>query len=666
MAKQANNHTTKGSGASAGEEYTSKSIMVLKGLEPIRRRPGMYIGGTSSTGLHHLVWELLDNAIDEALNQHCDRIGVSIRADGSISVEDNGRGIPTDRHPTTRKNTIETIFCYLHSGGKFVADAYKVAGGLHGVGAAVVNALSEEVTVDVTRDGWLWRQRFSRGKAASNLEQVAKSKGHGTKVTFRPDPKIFPKTKFDPDLIRTRVESKAFINKGLTIEVWEEQADARITYYYKNGLKDYLAKLLQGRETVSETPFYVELDAEIKLEAALQWTTGTDYQTHSFANSIYTARGGTHEQGLRIGIARAVRDFMTRRGLIPRGASIIAEDCREGLIAVLSVYIRGDVEFQGQVKDRLNSDITSQVDTLVKNSVENYLHTNPSVGEAVAGRVLLASQARTASRAAREAVKRKGPTTRLTLPGKLSDCSSRDMEACELFIVEGDSAGGNSKQARDRTIQAILPLRGKILNVEQATTERILKNEEIKNLITTIGTGIGPSYDYAKLRYGKIIIMTDADVDGYHISTLLLTFFYRYLNELIHKGHVYLAVPPLYRIKLKGRAAKAKGHGGKGKSGKGKERGVLYVLTEEEKEEILKANDGRVADIQRYKGLGEMNPGILKETTMDVTSRTLLKVMVEDRSDTDKTFADLLGREVAPRFRFIKERASFVKEILDV
>jgi DNA gyrase subunit B/topoisomerase-4 subunit B len=630
------------------KSYTVEDIQVLKGLEAVRKRPGMYIGGTGTEGLHQLVWEILDNSVDEALNSHCDLISVVLHEDGSISVEDNGRGIPVEKHPATKKNTVETIFCNLHAGGKFDDDAYKVAGGLHGVGAAVANALSERMVVEVKRDGFRHVQEFRRGKPATELQKIGPAQGSGTKVTFKPDSQIFPDTMFSKALIRERLETKAFLIAGLEIRLTDEVGGVCERFTYPQGIVDFLQKLLEDQPLVDAQPFLFRHDNDIRLEVAMAWTTETSSRILSFVNSIPTPAGGTHETGFKNGVTRAVRTYIEKRNGLPKGIKgISAEDVREGLVAVISLYIHENLEFQGQTKERLNSAVAQQVEPLARTALETWLHQNPTQAAAITGRVILAAQARTASRAARDEVTRKAATRRLTLPGKLADCSSPSRDETELFIVEGDSAGGSSKQARDRKFQAILPIRGKILNVEQASAEKLKANKEIHNLVQSIGTGIGKSFDYSRLRYGKIIINTDADVDGHHIATLLLTFFYRFLPELVRKGHVYLAMPPLYRIRM----------------GSGKKTTIKYVFTDAEKERLLKQKNGKEVEVQRFKGLGEMDSAILKSTTMDPATRTILKVAIEDEAVTNQIFDTLMGKDVRKRFTFIKEHAREVQDL---
>jgi len=628
--------------------YTAKDIQVLKGLEAVRKRPGMYIGGTGTEGLHQLVWEVLDNSVDEALNGHCSIIKVTLGTEGDISVADNGRGIPVEKHPTTGKNTVETIFCNLHAGGKFDDDAYKVAGGLHGVGASVVNALSDKMTAEVTRDGFTYVQDFRRGKAVSALRKDPAAEETGTRVTFHPDPEIFAGRTFSVEIIRERLEIKAFLVAGLEIRLLDEAQGTEETFHYPGGITDFLNKLVQERSVIEAQPFHFRHDNDIRVEVVMTWTTETTSRILSFVNCIPTTAGGTHEAAFRNAVTRALRGYIEKRNGLPKGVKgVSGEDVREGMVAVLSVYLHGNLEFQGQTKERLNSGAVQQLDPLVRAAFETWLHQNPTQATSVVNRVVLAAQARVASRAARDEVNRKAATRRLTLPGKLADCSSPSRDDTELFIVEGDSAGGSSKQARDRRFQAVLPIRGKILNVEQASGEKMKANREIQNLVQSIGTGIGKSFDYSRLRYGKIIINTDADVDGHHIATLLLTFFYRHLQQLIEQGHIYLAMPPLYRIRI----------------GSGKKTSIRYVFTDGEKDKILKSRNGKEIEVQRFKGLGEMDSATLKSTTMDPDTRTILRVKIDDNQKTDDTFDTLMGKDVRRRFLFIKEHATEISDL---
>tara|TARA_Y100001936_G_scaffold73351_1_gene72216 strand:- start:105 stop:1994 length:1890 start_codon:yes stop_codon:yes gene_type:complete len=625
-------------------KYNSKDIQVLEGLEPVRKRPGMYIGSTSSAGLHHLLWEILDNSVDEALNGHCNSIEISLDSNQGITIKDNGRGIPIDLFRKTKKSAMEVLFTTLHSGGKFDQGIYKVSGGLHGVGMAVVCALSDSMKATSRRDGFEWTQSYSRGKPISKLKKGKVTRHYGTTVYFKADPTIFPKVEFNPKLIMERAESKAFLNKGLKITFIENKN--KHVFHYPNGIKDYIKKIIGKKPTLMENPIYVEKeDKSLKLETVFLWTPDTDTQVLSFANSIRTVDGGTHENGFRNGTTKAMRAYIERRKLLPKEvSSITSDDVREGLIAIINLYIQGEVEFQGQTKGRLNSEITSQVEVVVKHSLEHFLNENQTLGNTLANRVILSAQARIASRQAKESVQRKTNIShRLNLPGKLSDCATTDKDQAELFICEGDSAGGSSKQARDRKTQAILPIRGKILNVETATLAKTLANTEIQNLVSACGTGIMNKFDYSKLRYGKIIIMTDADVDGAHICTLLLTFFYKYMPEIIEKGHLFIAQPPLYRIDV------------------GKK--LYYAVTDQEKDKILNDLNGSSYEIGRFKGLGEMPASDLRETTMHKNTRSLIRVTLSDAKRTSITVSQLMGKNAETRYNFIKEKAEFAQNL---
>src|ERR687897_2114071 len=537
--------------------YTAKDITVLEGLEPVRKRPGMYIGGVSSAGLHHLVWEILDNSIDEAMNGYASNITVTLHEDGSsITVSDDGRGIPVDKHPKTKKSALEVIFSTLHAGGKFEGTNYKTAGGLHGVGASVVNALSKELIATVRRDGAQWEMKFKQGQMVGGLSKTGAARGTGTTVFFRPDSTIFPKVEFDPELIRQRLEVSSYLHKGVKIVFEDETSKQRVVYQHTEGLADYLKKILQERSAaaVHELPFTISKDSDdsgLRLDLAMQWTQSTDEHVRSYVNGIPTGSGGTHENGFRAGIGKAVRNFIETHNLSPKGVTLTAEDIREGLVAVLSVFIQ-EPQFQGQTKDRLNNpESMATVDSAVRPALEGWLNTNISVAESIVARIILAARAHEASRAAQQEVARKSATSsRLTLPGKLSDCTSSDREDSELFIVEGDSAGGSAKQGRDRARQAILPLRGKVLNTESASLAKVLENKELSDLVTALGCGLGKNFDIGRLRYGRVIILADADSDGNHIATLLLTFIYRHMPDLIRHGYVFLAQPPLYRIDI--------------------------------------------------------------------------------------------------------------------
>jgi DNA gyrase subunit B/topoisomerase-4 subunit B len=633
----------------AERKYTGQDITVLEGLEPVRKRPGMYIGGVDSRGFHHLLWEIVDNSIDEVINGFAKTIWVTLGEDGrSVMVEDDGRGIPVDYVAKYKKNALELILCTLHAGGKFEQGNYIHSGGLHGVGSSVVNALSEELVATIWRDGQEHVQTFSRGKPTSKLKvQKAKRRATGTRIFFRPDADIFgAKLHFDSADVRSRLEAKTYLHRGLHVVFHDEGSGEKIEYAHDGGIGDYLVKIAgeRGKPPIHQTIFAFAKD-DPRIEIALEWTEATDEHIRSYVNGIPTPAGGTHEAGLKSGVVKAVRNFIETHGLTPKGVTITAEDIREGILAVLSVYILHP-QFQGQTKDRLNNpEVQGEVDGVVRTALERWLTENKSTAEGIVARIVLAARAREASRAASQAVTRKTAVShRLNLPGKLADCSSTSPEDSELFIVEGDSAGGSAKQGRDRRTQAILPLRGKVLNVEQASTEKVLNNVELKNIVTALGCGIGDDYDENKLRYGKIFILTDADSDGHHISTLLLTFFYRHLRKLIENGHIYLALPPLYKIEY------------------GKER--FWVLNDAGRDEILKkAPKNAKPEISRFKGLGEMMPDDLKATTLDPKRRAALRVVVENQLETDRIMNELMGKDASARFRFIMERAAEAKDI---
>jgi DNA gyrase subunit B/topoisomerase-4 subunit B len=632
--------------------YTAKDITVLEGLEPVRKRPGMYIGGVGAAGLHHLVWEILDNSIDEAMNGYASNISVTLHEDGSsITVADDGRGIPVDKHPKTKKSALEVIFSTLHAGGKFEHDNYKTAGGLHGVGASVVNALSKELVATVRRDGAQWQMKFKQGQTVGQLTKQGTARGTGTTVFFRPDSTIFPKVEFDTELIRQRLEISSYLHKGVKITFEDQSRGERAVFQHTEGLADYLKKILQEREAtaVHEAPFTISRESDesgIRLDLALQWTQSTDEHVRSYVNGIPTGSGGTHENGFRAGLGKAVRNFIETHNLSPKGVTLTAEDIREGLVAVLSAFVQ-DPQFQGQTKDRLNNpEVVSAVDSQVRPALEHWLNMNISVAESIVARIILAARAREASRAAQQEVARKGPTSsRLTLPGKLSDCTSAGRDDSELFIVEGDSAGGSAKQGRDRTRQAILPLRGKVLNTESASVAKVLENKELSDLVTALGCGLGKNFDLTRLRYGRVIILADADSDGHHIATLLLTFIYRHMPGLITSGRVFLAQPPLYRIDI------------------GKE--TFWALDDAHRDRLLKLHgNGRAnPEITRFKGLGEMMPKVLWETTLNPRTRRLLRVEISDQIVTDRVINELMGKDPSARFRFIMERAEEAEEL---
>jgi len=630
------------------KSYTAQDITVLEGLEPVRRRPGMYIGGVGLPGLHHLVWEVFDNAIDEAMNGHARQIGVTLHSDGSsVTVTDDGRGIPVDTHKKSKRSAIEVIFTTLHAGGKFEQRTYQTAGGLHGVGASVVNALSKELIARSTRDGAQWEQHFKQGKPTGPLRRIGRARGSGTTVFFRPDATIFPKTTFDADLIRNRLEIASYLHRGVAVVFKDEGIGTRQVFQHEEGLTDYLEQILRTREAspVHDDPFALSRSHDVtqaKIDLALQWTEATDEHLRSYVNGIPTGSGGTHENGLRAGIGKAVRNFIETHGLTPKGVTLTTEDIREGLVGVLSVFIP-EPQFQGQTKDRLNNpELAAVVDGMVRPTLEHWLNHNISVAEGIIARIVLSARARAASRAAQQAVSRKSATSnRLNLPGKLSDCTTPGATDSEIFIVEGDSAGGSAKQGRNRTHQAILPLRGKVLNVESAPLSKVLENKELSDLVTALGCGLGKNFDLSRLRYDRVIILADADADGNHIATLLLTFLYRHLPKLISNGKVFLAQPPLYRIDA------------------GKQ--THWALDDDQLGRVLneiRAGNGRVKpEVTRFKGLGEMMPKVLWQTTLNPKTRRLLRVGIADQIRTDSVIADLMGRDASARFRFIMDRA---------
>ena len=630
------------------QSYDESQIQVLEGLEAVRKRPGMYIGSTSSRGLHHLVYEIVDNSIDEALAGFCKNIEVAINEDNSITVVDDGRGMPVGIHPKMGKATVEVIMTVLHAGGKFGGGGYKVSGGLHGVGASVVNALSEYCEVTVKREGFIWQQKYSRGNVLCDLTKIGESDEHGTKVLFKPDHEIFEDTVFDFEVLASRLRELAFLNKGIAITLTDKrEGEERVEkFHYEGGIKEFVSYLNRNKEVLHESPIYVEGEKDgIIAEIALQYNDGYNENLYSFANNIDTIEGGTHLAGFKSALTRAINDYAKRFGHIKdNDKNLSGDDAREGLTAVVSVKI-SEPQFEGQTKTKLgNSEGRGVVDSIVAEGVSIFLEENPAVGKIIIDKALMAARARDAARKARE-LTRKSVLERSTLPGKLADCSSKDPMECEIYIVEGDSAGGSAKQGRNRKFQAILPLRGKILNVEKQRLDRILNSDTIRSMITAFGAGIGKDFDEAKLRYNRIIIMTDADVDGAHIRTLLLTFFYRYMRPLIDGGHVYIAQPPLYKVS----------------KGKREE----YAYTDEDLDKILEEFGGKdnSINIQRYKGLGEMNANQLWDTTMDPEHRILLKATVEDAIAADEIFTILMGDKVEPRREFIQKNANKVSNL---
>ncbi|MGA8941930.1 MAG: DNA topoisomerase (ATP-hydrolyzing) subunit B [Thermoactinomyces sp.] len=626
-----------------GTNYDESQIQVLEGLEAVRKRPGMYIGSTSSRGLHHLVWEVVDNSIDEALSGNCDTIQVIVNEDNSVTVIDNGRGIPVGIHPKIGRPAVEVVMTILHAGGKFGGDGYKFSGGLHGVGVSVVNALSEWLVVEVKREGKIYRQSYRKGVPEADLAVVGEAADTGTKTTFKPDPEIFTETtEFDFDLLQNRLRELAFLNGGVKIILKDKRGEEEkeVVFQYDGGIRSFVEHLNRNREVLHEPPIYIHGERDsIPIEIALQYNDSFTSNIYSYANNIHTHEGGTHEAGFKSALTRVINEYARRNNLLKENDSnLMGDDVREGLTAIVSVKI-ADPQFEGQTKTKLgNSEARSATEQLFADQLSAYLDENPSVAKKVINKAIMASRARDAARKARELTRRKSALEVSSLPGKLADCTSKSAPDSELFIVEGDSAGGTAKQGRDRMFQAILPLKGKILNVEKARLDKALSNDEIRTIITALGTGIGDDFNIEKARYHKIIIMTDADVDGAHIRTLLLTFFYRYMRPLIENGFVYIAQPPLYKIT-------------QGKT-------VRYAYSDRMKEQIISELTGKgKIEIQRYKGLGEMNANQLWETTMDPESRTLLQVSLQNAIDADEVFEMLMGDRVEPRREFIQEYA---------
>ena len=629
--------------------YEAKDIYVLEGLEPVRKRPGMYIGSTGTEGLHHLIWEVADNCLDEFMAGFGETMVVSLLPDNQVRVQDNGRGIPVDIHPQTKKSALETVMCTLHAGGKFGGQSYKVAGGLHGVGVSVVNALSAWAKAEVCRNGSLYMQEYKQGKPKAAVKKIGKCNQTGTTITFSPDPSIFKEIKFDWEKILSHLRQQAYLTKGITliIEDKREKIEHTYTFHFEGGIISYVKYLNLGETPKHDNIFYVSKEyEELSVEAAFQYTTDISGYEISFANNIHTPEGGMHLTGFRTALTRTLNDYARKNGFLKETEeNLTGEDVREGLTAIISLKLR-EPQFEGQTKAKLgNPEARTAVEAVVAEGLQEYLEKNPIDAKEILSKCILAAKARQAAKAARETVIRRGLLEGLALPGKLADCSNRDPENSELFIVEGDSAGGSCKQARDRHFQAILPLRGKILNVEKARMDKMLASKEIKAIVIALGTAISESFNIEKLRYHRIILAVDADVDGSHIRTLLMTLFFRYFPEIVDRGHLYVAQPPLYRIQ------------------KGKE--IKYAYAEEEKEKVIKlfGKDTTGINIQRYKGLGEMNPSQLWETTMDPAKRVLRQITINDAKETDKMFDVLMGDEVAPRKRFIQTHAKKAKNI---
>lgn len=630
------------------QSYEAEQIQVLEGLEAVRKRPGMYIGSTGSKGLHHLVWEVIDNSIDEALVGACKNILVIIREDNSITVIDDGRGFPVGMHPKLKKPAVEVALTVLHAGSKFGGGGYKVSGGLHGVGVSVVNALSEWLEVEVKREGKIFFQKYERGVPVTELKVIGESESTGTKISFKPDREVFDELEYSFEILEHRIREMAFLNKGIKISLKDERSGVEKSFQYEGGIISFVQYLNKNKEVLHSEPLYIAANKDsVGVEVALQYNDSYNENVYSFCNNINTIEGGTHTTGFRNAVTRAINDYSRKYKFIKDNESnLIGEDAREGLTAVLSIKVI-DPQFEGQTKTKLgNPEIRGIVDGIVYEALEAFLEENPSIAKTIIDKALTASRAREAARKARELTRRKNALESTTLPGKLADCSEKDPSLCEIYIVEGDSAGGSAKQGRDRRFQAILPLRGKILNVEKARLDRILSSDTIRSMITAFGAGINDDFNIEKMRYGKIILMTDADVDGSHIRTLLLTFFYRYMRPLIETGHVYIAQPPLYRVRKGGK--KAKDH---------------YAYDDKELDKILKEIGRDNISIQRYKGLGEMDAYQLWDTTMNPETRTILKVSLEDAVAADEIFTILMGSKVEPRREFIEQNAKYVRNL---
>ncbi|MEE1379215.1 MAG: DNA topoisomerase (ATP-hydrolyzing) subunit B [Clostridia bacterium] len=635
-------------------KYGAEQIQVLEGLEAVRKRPGMYIGSTSVRGLHHMVYEIVDNCVDEALAGYCTEINIVIEPGNIMSVEDNGRGIPVEIHPKTHISTAETVYTVLHAGGKFGGDSgYKVSGGLHGVGASVVNALSNWVEVTIQRDGGIYQMKFEKGKTVKKLEKIGNSKKTGTKVRFLADDTIFETQEFDYDVLETRFREMAFLTKGLKITFEDKrnpEKQKKVEFCFEGGLKSFVEFLNKNKECLHKDPIYIEKDGEVPVEIAMQYTTSYSENIYTFVNNINTIEGGTHLEGFKRALTKVFNDYARSHNLLKdKDANLQGEDIREGITAVVSVKVK-EPQFEGQTKTKLgNSEVSGIVQSMVNEALATFLEENPNVAKAILEKCVSAARAREAARKARELVRRKSALETTTLPGKLADCSSKNAEECEVYIVEGDSAGGSAKQGRDRKFQAILPLWGKMLNVEKARADKIYGNDKLNPVIVAVGAGIGKDFDITKIRYGKVIIMADADVDGAHIRTLMLTFFFRYMRPLIENGNVYLAQPPLYKLAKKGMED-------------------IYCYTDEGLDKAFAELEAKgiareSLSLQRYKGLGEMNPEQLWETTMNPEKRTLIQVTMDDAIKADETFTLLMGDEVEPRRDFIAQNAKYVKNL---
>ena len=635
-------------------KYGAEQIQVLEGLEAVRKRPGMYIGSTSVRGLHHMVYEIVDNCVDEALAGYCTEINIVIEPGNIMSVEDNGRGIPVEIHPKTHISTAEPVYTVLHAGGKFGGDSgYKVSGGLHGVGASVVNALSNWVEVTIQRDGGIYQMKFEKGKTVKKLEKIGNSKKTGTKVRFLADDTIFETQEFDYDVLETRFREMAFLTKGLKITFEDKrnpEKQKKVEFCFEGGLKSFVEFLNKNKECLHKDPIYIEKDGEVPVEIAMQYTTSYSENIYTFVNNINTIEGGTHLEGFKRALTKVFNDYARSHNLLKdKDANLQGEDIREGITAVVSVKVK-EPQFEGQTKTKLgNSEVTGIVQSMVNEALATFLEENPNVAKAILEKCVSAARAREAARKARELVRRKSALETTTLPGKLADCSSKNAEECEVYIVEGDSAGGSAKQGRDRKFQAILPLWGKMLNVEKARADKIYGNDKLNPVIVAVGAGIGKDFDITKIRYGKVIIMADADVDGAHIRTLMLTFFFRYMRPLIENGNVYLAQPPLYKLAKKGMED-------------------IYCYTDEGLDKAFAELEAKgiareSLSLQRYKGLGEMNPEQLWETTMNPEKRTLIQVTMDDAIKADETFTLLMGDEVEPRRDFIAQNAKYVKNL---